>query len=69
MWSLQLGDEGGLQEQLETIRVAASKTSPMMKACNLVSTCTCIYIIVLCMHVQTDAHSNKKNLSRHFFLP
>ena len=47
MWSLQLGNEGGIQEQLDTIRVAASKTSPMMKACNLVSTCMCI-LHVLC---------------------
>ena len=59
MWSLQLGNEGGIQEQLDTIRVAASKTSPMMKACNLVSTCpVCVYYVVSPMHVQTDTHYN-----------
>ena len=36
-WSLQLGDEDEVPEALESIRVSFSKTSPMTKACDLVS--------------------------------
>lgn len=43
--SLQLGDEGDLQEYLENVRIAASKMSPMMKACNLVSTYMYMYLL------------------------
>ena len=36
MLSLQFGGEGDVQEKLEDIRVAASRSSPMMESINLV---------------------------------
>lgn len=36
MLSLQFGGEGDVQEKLEDIRIAASRSSPMMETINLV---------------------------------
>ena len=35
-WSLRLTGEAGVQEKLEDVRVAASRSSPMMEIVNLV---------------------------------
>ena len=49
-----MSGEGDVQEKLEDIRVAVSRSSPMMEAINLVRACVCV--LVFTRYVRAKPH-------------